>query len=182
MAGDGAANHFIGIFKAPVNVIPAGYNVTITTIDEYTLDSIVFGFGGDEDIEAPTWLVLSKTDLAAFAKLRNALGLPVYKLTRDSMNGNLGTITSGGSYAVNYVINSVCSAASAESTVVDTPCMAYGLLQDYEMPIFSDIDIQISTDFKFGSGMICYRGSVFAGGNVAAYKGMMPILGGTKSA
>lgn len=182
LIGNGQANHFIGAFNSPTNVVPANYSLPITAIDATTLDTIVFGFGGDEDVEAPTWLVLSKADLAAFAKLRNSLGLPVYKITRDNQNGNTGTISSEGSYSVNYVINSACPQLSAPTApTAGTTCMAYGILQDYEMPVFSDIDIQISTDFKFGQGMICYRGSVFSGGCVAAWKGLMPITFGTKA-
>lgn len=44
--------------------------------------------------------------------------------------------------------------------------MAYGPLSNYQLTIFSDMDVQRSTDFKFKQGMIAHRGSVFAGGNV----------------
>lgn len=42
-----------------------------------------------------------------------------------------------------------------------------------EMAIFSDIDTRKSEDFKFKSGQICFRASIFAGGAVAAYNGFI---------
>lgn len=40
------------------------------------------------------------------------------------------------------------------------------VVSNYQLTIFSDMDVQRSTDFKFKQGMIAHRGSVFAGGNV----------------
>ena len=53
--------------------------------------------------------------------------------------------------------------------------MAYGPLSNYELPVFSDIDIQRSTHYKFKQGQIAHRGDVFAGGNVAAYNGFLRV-------
>lgn len=170
------AQQLVGMFNAPTNVIPAGYDLSIGTIDDDTLDSIVFNYGGDENVESPAFLILNKKDLAAFAAIRDKNGRKIYNITT---NGNIGTISSEGSFSVNYVINSICPALSDPNTPANTKCMAYGILQDYELPIFSDVDIEISTDYKFAQGMICYKGSVFVGGNVAAWKGIMRIQKGT---
>jgi hypothetical protein len=43
------------------------------------------------------------------------------------------------------------------------------------MPVFSPLTIEESRDYKFKSGQIAYRGVVWAGGNVAAYKGFIRI-------
>ena len=56
--------------------------------------------------------------------------------------------------------------------------MAYGILLNYEMPVFSDIDVEMSTDYKFGQGMVAYAGDIDAGGNVAAYKGFLRVKKG----
>ncbi|MDQ7095949.1 phage major capsid protein [Desulfosporosinus sp. PR] len=172
MIGDGGAGHFTGIFNAPANVIPASSDLAIAEIDADTLDNIVFKFGGDEDVEDPAYLILNKLDLAAFAAIRSADGKKLYKIVTK---GNTGTISSDDSFSVNYILNSVCPALSATATTSETYCMAYGILQNYEMPIFSDIDIQMSTDYKFKQGMTAYAGEVYAGGNVAAYKGFIRI-------
>jgi HK97 family phage major capsid protein len=172
LIGDGGAGHFTGIFNAPENVIPAASDLTLSTIDADTLDQIVFNYGGDEDVEGSSYLILSKKDLAAFAAIRAEDGKKLYKIT---VNGNTGTISSDGSFSVNYVINSACPTLSLSGTASGTYCMAYGPLQNYEMAVFSDIDVEMSTDFKFGQGMVAYAGDIYAGGNVTAYKGFLRI-------
>jgi HK97 family phage major capsid protein len=172
MVGDGAAGHFTGIFNAPVNVIPVESDLSISKIDADTLDKIVFGYGGDEDVEAAAYLILSKADLAAFAAIRSTTGERLYKIITK---GNVGTISSEDSFSVNYVLNSICPALTATATATGTYCMAYGVLQYYEMPLFSDITVEMSTDYKFGEGMVAYSGEAYAGGNVASYKGFTRI-------
>jgi HK97 family phage major capsid protein len=172
IAGTGAANMITGIFKAPVNVIPTETDLEVSDIDETTLDKIVFGYGGEEEVEGGAYLFLNKKDLAAFAALRNSDGKKVYKIT---LNGNTGTISSDESYQVRFIINSACPALSDSGTAADAYCMAYGMPAVYEMPIFSAVEVQESRDYKFRSGQIAYRGSVWVGGNVAAYKGFVRV-------
>jgi HK97 family phage major capsid protein len=175
LVGDGEAGHFVGIFNAPENVIPKASDLAIAEIDADTLDQIVFGYGGDEDVEGTAYLILNKKDLAAFAAIRTADGKKLYKIVT---NGNVGTISSDDSFSVNYVLNSACPTLSLTATAKDTYCMAYGILQNYEMPVFSDIDVEMSTDYKFGEGMVAYSGDIYAGGNVAAYKGFLRVKKG----
>ncbi|OMD42566.1 phage major capsid protein [Paenibacillus odorifer] len=172
--GAGGSNEITGIFNAPDNVIPTSSDLEIAAIDEDTLDKLVFGYGGSEDVEGGTYLFLNKTDLAAFAALRDANGKKFYKISIDQ-NGNTGTISSEESYSVRYIINSACPALSEVATASDTYCMAYGKPQSYEMPVFSEITVEESRDFKFKSGQICYRGSLWVGGNVASYNGFIRV-------
>lgn len=170
VAGAGGANAIVGIFNAPTNVIPADYDLAIEEIDADTLDKIVLGYGGDEDVEGTGYLVLNKKDLAKFAAIRTSTGEKLYKIT---LNGNTGTISSSDSFQVPFIINSACkdfaSASSGDFT------MAYGMLSAYEMPIYSALTVEESRDFKFRTGQIAYRGSVWAGGNTAMYKGFIRV-------
>ena len=50
LVGDGAAGHLVGIFSANATAIDSATDIEITAIDENTLDTIVYGFGGDEDV------------------------------------------------------------------------------------------------------------------------------------
>lgn len=172
LIGVGGENQIKGIFKAPVNVIPLASDLSISGITSDTLDKIVFGYGGDEDVEGNCYLILNKVDLAAFAAIRSTTGEKLYKIT---LNGNTGTISSEDSYSVQFILNSACPALSATATVADTYCMAYGKLLGYEMPIFSPVEVQESRDFKFKSGQVCFKGSVYTGGSVAMYKGFTRI-------
>lgn len=172
IVGAGGANALTGIFNAPVVVIPTATDISVSAIDADTLDRIVFGYGGDEDVEGGAVLMLNKTDLAAFAAIRSTDGKKLYKIKK---NGNTGTISSDDSFEVPFIINSACPALSVVSTVVGTYCMAYGMVKAYELPIFSAIEVEESRDFKFRTGQIAYRGTVWAGGNVAMYKGFVRV-------
>lgn len=172
IAGLGGDNQIKGIFNAPTNVIPADSDLSISEIDADTLDKIVFGYGGDEDVEGAAYLILNKADLAKFAAIRTSTGEKLYKIV---LNGNTGTISSSDSFQVPFIINSACSALSATGTAANTYCMAYGKVLAYEMPIFSPVEVTESRDFKFKEGMICYKGAVWCGGNTAMYKGFTRI-------
>lgn len=175
VVGAGGTNQITGIFNAPVNVMPtADITIEISAIDGDTLDEIVFGYGGDEAVEGDAVLILSKADLKAFAQVKDNDGKKLYKIKFDK-GANTGTISSEDSYDVAWVINSICPVLSAAGTAVDTKCMAYGKMMAYHMPIFSPLEVQMSKDFKFKSGQICFRGSVWVGGNVASYKGFSVI-------
>jgi HK97 family phage major capsid protein len=165
-------NSFVGIFNAPANVIPTASDLGIDAIGPDTLDDIVFAYGGDEEVEGVATLFLSKADLAAFASIRDQEGRKLYTI---NPRGNTGTISSAGSFNVPYIINSAAPALSATGTAVNTYCMAYGVPVNYEMPIFSNLTVEESRDFKFRTGQVAYRASIWAGGNVAAHKGFVRV-------
>jgi HK97 family phage major capsid protein len=170
LVGDGTTGHFVGIFDDGATAIDAATDKEFTEIDETTLDEIIFDFGGDEDVEDVAVLILNKKDLKQFATLRDADGDKVYEV---KAKGNTGTID-----GVPFIINSACKAVSAVATTTGQYCMAYGPLSNYTMAIFSDIDIQRSTDYKFKEGMIAHRGVVFSGGNVTAKNGFLRVKKG----
>lgn len=172
LVGDGGTNHIAGIFSSAATAIDADTDLPIAEINENTLDDIVFSFGGDEDVEDPAVLILNKKDLKAFSRLRDADGGK--KLHEIKTNGNTGTIDS-----IPFIINSACKAISDSETSDGDYCMAYGPLSNYQLTIFSDIDIQRSTDYKFKQGMIAHRSSVFVGGNVISKNGFLRIKKGT---
>jgi len=167
LIGDGETNHLQGIFDAGVAGIDATTDIDFAAIDENTLDEIVYSFGGSEDVEDPAVLILHKTDLKAFALLRDSNGRKIYEI---NTNGNTGTIN-----GVPYVLNSVCEAISDPATTTGQYAMAYGPLSNYLLTVFSQMDIRRSDDFKFSTGMICLRGSVFVGGNVVAKNGFLRV-------
>lgn len=167
LIGTGASNHMAGIFSAAATAIDASTDVAIAEIDEETLDEIVYSYGGDEDVEDAAVLVLNKKDLKAFAKLRDAEGRKLHTITGK---GNTGTIDT-----VPYLINSACKAVSLAATTTGQYCMAYGPLSNYLITIFSDMDVQRSTDYKFKQGMIAHKGVIFAGGNVVSKNGFLRV-------
>ena len=167
--GDGTTNNFTGIFSDKADALKDQKDLEIATIDENTLDDIVFAYGGEEAIENGACLILNKNDLRAFAKLRTKEGRKVHSI--DYVNQTIDGIP--------YVLNGNCSALSDPSTGAGTYCIAYGSLLNYEVPIFSNVEIGKSTDYKFKDGIICYKASVFTGGNVVGYKGFVRVKKGT---
>lgn len=171
LVGAGGAGKLYGIFYNPANadddIIDRNTDISISAIDKDTLDTIIYAYGGDEDVEDVAVLVLNKADLKTFATCRLSDGKKAYTVVN---NGNTGTID-----GVPYVINSACKAVSAGTTLAGDYCMAYGPLSNYEMPVFSDMDIQRSNEYKFKQGQIAHRGDIFVGGNVAAYNGFLRV-------
>ncbi len=167
--GDGTTNSFTGIFSDKADALKDQKDLEIAAIDENTLDDIVFAYGGEEAIENGACLILSKNDLRAFAKLRTKEGRKVHNI--DYVNQTIDGIP--------YVLNGNCSALSDPSTGAGTYCIAYGSLLNYEVPVFSNVEIGKSTDYKFKDGIICYKASVFTGGNVVGYKGFVRVKKGT---
>ena len=169
--GDGSTGTIKGIFFNPASasddVIDRNTDITLSAIDNKTLDEIIYSYGGDEDVEAIATLILNKKDLKAFAMLRDQQGRKVYTIVN---NGNSGTID-----GVPFIINSACDAVSATKTSATPYCMAYGALENFELAIFSDIDARKSEDFKFSTGQIAYRASAFVGGAVAARNGFIRV-------
>lgn len=162
--GAGGANKLAGILTA---IDPLTNDIDIDAIDADTLTKIVFGYGGDEDVEGAATLYVNKKTLQAFAEVRGSDSKPVYKIT---MNGNSGTIGYvDGSLTVPYTLSSILTSFAA--TAEDAFFGVYGNPMLYELTTFSGVEILESRDYKFKSGQIAYRGSVFVGGSPAAYKG-----------
>lgn len=165
-------DEFVGIFSDKATAINPATDLEIDEIDENTLDNIIYAFGGDEDVEGEFTLILHKDTLRQFEKVRYPDGRKVYDIVH---NGNVGTIN-----GVRYIINSGAkSFALAED---GDYVMAYGPLTNYELAIFSPVEVKRSDDYKFKEGMVAHRGSVFAGGNVVAHNGFLRVKKGVPEA
>lgn len=167
LIGDGTSGHFVGIFDNGATAIDAATDIDFAEIDENTLDTIIYSYGGNENVEDLAVLVLNKLDLKAFAMLRDSNGRKIHDV---KPKGNYGTID-----GVPYIINSACEAISDASTTSGQYAMAYGPLSNYTMAIFSDLSVGRSTDYKFKEGMIAHRGVIFSGGNVTAKNGFLRV-------
>lgn len=165
LRGPGTSNTFTGIFSDQAIALADAEPLEISTITDQTLDDIIFAYGGDEEIEGGAYLILNKNDLRAFAGLRTPEGRKVH--TIDYVNSTIDGIP--------YIINSYCKALTDSKTNADEYVMAYGGLHNYEVPIFSPVEIGKSTDYKFKDGIISYKASVFTGGNVVGYNGFLRI-------
>lgn len=168
LKGNGSANNFTGIFSNNALALQDTEDLVVSEIDENTLDDIIFAYGGSEDVEGGAVLILNKNDLRAFARLRTEEGRKVHSI--DYVNRTIDGIP--------YIINSNTGAISNPATAEGTYAMAYGALKNYEVAVFSPVEIAKSNDYKFKQGIICYKASVFVGGNVVGYKGFVRVKKG----
>ena len=144
----------VGITNAPEKVIEAKQRKTIATIDENTLDNIVFDYGGDEEVEGDATLILNKLTLKEFAKVKGSDKKRAYEIV---VRGNSGTING---------IPFVCTSRLAAFGNVEEgkPYMLYGKLKGYELAYFTALDVEKSTDYKFKEGVIAFKVVGFVGG------------------
>ena len=161
--GAGTTNTFKGITAENVEALEATDVVEISAINDKTLDEILFSFGGDEEVLGTGVLILNKKDLKAFATLRTEDGDKIYDV--DYKNSTIDGIP----YVINSNITDLTTAEAGKT------CMLFGVPKGYDLTIFSQVDIQKSTDFKFKQGIVCYKASVFAGGNVGAYRSFVKV-------
>lgn len=162
--GDGqAAPDMFGILNAKNtngNTIYANL-ADVTAINENTLNSLVFGYGGDEAVGGNARLLLTKKNLQAFGALRGTNEKQrLYKITPDKGNTNIGTIEDGG-MIVPYII----SAAIGDSK------LAYGDPINYMLALFGDYVIRADESVKSIERMLAILGDVTVGGNLTVDKG-----------
>lgn len=162
--GDGQASpDMFGILNAKNTAGGAIFaNMTdVTAINENTLDSLVFGYGGDEAVGGNARLMLSKKNLQAFGALRGTNEKQrLYKITPDKSNPNIGTIEDGGTI-VPYILNSAIGDSK----------LAYGDPLNYMLALFGDYVIRTDESVKAVERMLAILGDVLVGGNLTVDKG-----------
>lgn len=163
--------------KALASDINAEVILDTAKIDAHTLRKIALSYGGDENVVGGCVLYLNKNDLLAFGDVRGTNEKKaVYEITPDTNNPNTGIIKDGG-LSVKYCINSGLTALS-EATQGSAPVntMLYGATEEaLELALFSDYEIKISEDYKFGQGLLAIRGSAQIGGAVVKQHGLVVV-------
>lgn len=168
LVGAGGNNQLVGIFSNLATAIDPATDLSLSDIDDKTLDRIVFSYGGDEEVEDPAVLILNKKDLMKFAEVRTNTKQKFYDIR---IAGNSGTINS-----VPFIINSACKQLTATSgTSAGDYCMAYGSLSNYQLVEFSPMEVSKSNDYKFPQGMKAFRGVAWYGGNVVRKNGFLRV-------
>ena len=161
--GDGTTTpEVFGLINAKNTNAEAIFDTSgVTAINEDTLRSMVFGYGGDEEVSANARMVLNKLQLEALGKLKIGTGdnRPLYDITQQ---GNTGTIKSGG-LIVPYTIS---SAVAANKLIYADP-MAYLLA------LFGSYTIRVDESVKSVERMIAILGDVLVGGNLTVDKGAL---------
>lgn len=164
IVGDGETGHLTGILAPAPKVVAleTSKDLEVGAIDENTLNDIILSFGGDEDIYRGV-LLLNKTILKSFLKVRGTDKKPVYKV--DFNNQTID----GVPYVISSHVKDHDTADAGDYTLV------YGTLGHYDVVSFSPIEISKSADFKFSTGQIAYKLSGFFGGNTTSFNAFLRI-------
>jgi len=166
-AGAGTLNTFKGITASDVEALEATDDISINTIDKTTLKTIIYAHAGDEEIYGGGALQMHKLTLKAFDEVYNAeRGDWEYKIDYKAQTIN----------GFPYIINN--NLPAWDNATEDQVAIVYGSPKAYQVVTFSPVEVQKSNDFKFKSGMVCYKASVFAGGNVVGYRGFVRVKKG----
>ena len=161
--GDGSDSpEFFGFINAKNT---KGENIfdtsSVNAVDEDALRSLVFGYGGPEELSPNARLILDKVNLDALGKIK--IGSDDKRSLFDiSLTGNSGTIKSGG-LIVPYTI----------ASAIGSKTMAYGDPMSYMLALFGSYTIRVDESVKSVERMIAILGDVLAGGNLVADKGML---------
>lgn len=160
--------------KALASAINGTVDFAEAKINEKTLRKIALSFGGDENVEGGAVLYLNKLDLTAFGDVRGTNEKKaVYEITPDTNNPNTGIIKDGG-LSVKYCINSNITALStAKKGAAAVKTMMYGEAHAIELALFSDYEVKVSEDYKFGEGLLAIRGSAQIGAGVVKKGGVV---------
>ena len=160
--GDGSDSpEFFGFINAKNT---KGENIfdtsAVKAVDEDALRSLVFGYGGPEELSPNARLILDKVNLDALGKIK--IGADDKRSLFDiSLTGNSGTIKSGG-LIVPYTI----------ASAIGSKTLAYGDPMAYMLALFGSYTIRVDESVKSVERMIAILGDVLAGGNLVVDKGM----------
>lgn len=145
-------------------VLASDLNVakSLTAIDEKTLRTLALGYGGDENVIGQAVLFLNKADLVKFGDVRGSDKKPVYEITPDASNPNIGVIQDGG-LSVKYCLNSNLTEGK----------LLYGQPLKAKLDLFGNYEVKVSEDFKFNKGLLTIRGNADVGCDVVYKEGFI---------
>lgn len=161
--GDGSDSpEFFGMINAKNT---KGENIfdtsAVKAVNEDALRSLVFNYGGPEELSPNARLILDKVNLDALGQIK--VGADDNRSLFDiSLTGNSGTIKSGG-LIVPYTI----------ASAIGSKTLAYGDPMAFMLALFGSYTIRVDESVKSVERMIAILGDVLAGGNLVADKGML---------
>ena len=133
----------------------------VVAINEDTLRSMVFGYGGEEEVSANARLVLDKVNLEALGAIKKGDN-DKSSLFDISQQGNTGTIKAGG-LIVPYTI----------ASAIGSKTLAYGDPMAYLLALFGSYTVRVDESVKSVERMIAILGDALVGGNLTVDKGML---------
>ena len=145
-------------------------------VDATTLRKLALAYGGDESVVGGAYLLLNKADLIAFGDVRGTNEKKaVYEITPDTDNPNTGIIKDGGLSVRYCLMKALTACAGTAQTSAVQKTMFYGVPTCFELDLFSDYEISVSSDFAFDKRMDTILGDVDLGGDVVVKGGFVAL-------
>lgn len=161
--GDGAGSpEIFGLINAKNTEAENIFDTSsVTAIDADTLRSLVFGYGGSEELTPNARLILDKVNLDVLGKIKIGAddNRPLFDI---SLTGNSGTIKSGG-LIVPYTI----------ASAIGSKTLAYGDPMAYLLALFGPYTIRVDESRRIVERELTIAGDVLVGGNLTVDKGML---------
>lgn len=143
-------------------------------VEANTLRNLTLQYGGDESVIGGAILFLNKADLLAFGDVRGTNEKKaVYEIIPDTANPNTGVIKDGG-LTVRYCINSKLTALSGAAEGAGRT-MFYGAPKCAELDLFSDYEVNVSSDYAINKLMDTIVGDVELGAGVIVKDGFVAL-------
>ena len=134
---------------------------SVKAIDADAVRSLVFNYGGPEELTPNARLILDKVNLDALGQIKIGAddNRPLFDI---SLTGNTGTIKSGG-LIVPYTI----------ASAIGSKTLAYGDPMSYLLALFGSYTVRVDESVKSVERMIAILGDALVGGNLTVDKGML---------
>lgn len=134
-----------------------------TALDIDSMNTLVYAYGGSEELGGNARLILTKTHLQALCKLRGTNEKRnLFKASPDAGNANQGVIEGDG-LIVPYTI----------ASAIGNSKLAYGDPFNYELALFGDYTIRLDESYKAGERLDTILGDIMCGGNLVVDKGFV---------
>jgi len=184
LVGDESIN-FKGILNSvddDAAVMYENYPLTATSGSKYKFDAdflkdLALSYGGDVVVYSGTpTLVLNKKDLIALGHVRGTNEKKaLYSFTFNETNPNIGTIQEGGLIVKFLISDKLAALSDTEASATPVKTMVYGNLTNYELDLFSNYEIKVSTEEKMSAGLLSIYGEVTAGGSISVKDGFKVV-------
>lgn len=176
---NGESGKFNGIKIATNTSSEAIYDtleVSSTTFGADLLKSIVFAYGGSDELGGNARLFLTKQDLEAFGKVRGTNEKKaLFEIIPDAGNPNTGVIKEGGLIVPYSICSKLTSLSTSTQTTSAIQTMIYGDPKNFELGLFGPYTLEVSKDYKFAEGLLTIMGEAMVGGNIVVDDGFVVV-------
>ena len=161
------SDELVGINTAPTEILDAdATKVVSATIAKDFFSKFAYKYGGAQDVQANTVLIINKLTLEEFAKVVDKNDRPMFNIVMNDA-GDGGTIN-GYAFICASFVKPFASVAANE------PYAIYGKLPAYQLEYYSDVKVR--TEGAIEDGIVKIKATTHAGGSPVFYNSFIKIV------